>query len=107
MDTNKLHSLIKQTVNEELLREGLTDLEILHNNVSSSTMVGKPWFRLIQSLESVIDEVKDFSTMYSSRIHGPLPNTHETSKKLGEIVRLLMEIKPTIISIDDIQKKDI
>jgi len=106
MDKNKLHTLIKQTVNEEIIRESLVSLDHLHDGISTSTMVGKPWYSLISGLESVVNEVKDFKGMYSSAHHGPHPNTGGALIQLQMIAKILEGIKPVIMGMDDIQKKD-
>lgn len=106
MDKAELEALIRKTICEEVLKEHLTDLGHLHDNVSSRTMVGRPWYEMINGLESVIDEMKDFRAMYSPTLHGPLPNTNEGMAKLQQIVQLLTELKPTVLAMDDIQRKD-
>jgi phage-related protein len=109
MDKIELQSLIKQTVNEEILhvRESLADFESIYNNITVSTEIGKTWRNLIVSLENVTNEVKDFRSMYSPALHGPVPaNIPTAMQKLQQIVQLLIEIKPVIMGMDQIQLKD-
>jgi hypothetical protein len=107
MNKREIQSLIKKNVSKVLIEESLTNLEQYQDNISSSTMVGKPWISMVSSLEAVMDEVKDFKGMYSSKIHGPLPNTDDAMRKLQLVVQLLGEIKPVIIGMSDIERKDI
>ena len=100
-------SELVRLLNEGKLNEAVTNLERLHDGVSTSTMIGQPWFNLINSLESVYDEVKDFKGMFSSQRHGVLPNTQHARQTLDQIVKLLEEVKPIILGMDDIQRKDI
>ena len=61
--------------NKEILKESLTNLDPLIDGISRSTITGKHWTSLISSLESVIDEVNNFPSSFSSSRHGPLPNS--------------------------------
>lgn len=106
MDDKELTRLIKEVINEEVLKEALTKLDYLHDDISTVTMTGNAWYKMISGLESVIDEMKDFRGMYSPNLHGPLPNTNEGMQKLQQIVTILQEMKPIIHAMDDIEKKD-
>jgi len=106
MDKDKLNNLIKQTVNEEIIRESLVDLGHLHDGISTRTLVGQPWFKLVSALEDIVNEVKDFKDMYSPSLHGPMPNTQGALIQLQIAVKVLESIKPVILGMDDIQKKD-
>lgn len=101
-----IKALIKEEVAKALVKEALANFEALQAGVSRGTMIGKLWWELIYSIQSVTDEVKDFKDMYSSSLHGPMPNTNDGMIKLQQIVQLLNELKPLILSMDDIQKKD-
>ena len=107
MTPSDIKKLIKEEVAKVQLQEALVNLEHLHDNVSSSTMIGRPWLQLISSLEAVIDEVNSFNSSYSSGLHGPMPNSSAAIEKLQQVIRLLSEIKPIILGMDDIQKKDV
>jgi len=106
MDKDKLHILIKQTVNEEIIRESLVDLDHLRDGISTNTLVGQPWRKLAYAMEDIVNEVKNFKDMYSPRLHGPLPNTEGALIQLQIAVKVLESIKPVILGMDDIQKKD-
>jgi hypothetical protein len=106
MDKTELQNLVKKTVNEQLLQEALVSLEHLHDGVSTSTLVGKDWYNLVNALEAVINETKDFKGMYSAALHGPPPNTEGAMYNLQMVAKLLGAIKPVVLGMDDIQKKD-
>ena len=106
MDKIQLEALIRQIVTEQLVKEGLVSLDDLHDGVSHSTMVGKYWYEMISGLETVINETKDFKGMYSPTLHGPLPNTQGALIQLQMVVKILQGIKPVILGMDDIQRKD-
>ncbi len=91
---------------DHILSERLADLSQLRDNVSRGSIVGRPWHNLVQSLESVIDEVENFGGQYVSASHGPLPPTADAARKLQEVVRLLAAVKPIIIGMDEIERKD-
>ena len=103
MNITDFKQLVKETVSKEVIREGI-NLDVLSDGISTSSMIGKPWLNLIMALETVIGEVKDFRTSYTSQ--EPLPQTIDAMRKFQQIVYLLNEVKPTILSIDDIQKHD-
>jgi hypothetical protein len=44
--------------------------------------------------------------MYSPTLQGPLPNTQGALIQLQMIVKMLQGIKPVILGMDDIQRKD-
>lgn len=106
MDRTKLESLIKKTICEQVIKENLTNLEHLHDNVSYRTLVGKSWYEIITALENLTDEMKDFHSLYTPQLHGPLPNTNEGLVRLQQIVQLLSEMKPIILAMDDIERND-
>lgn len=105
MQAEDLRALIKESI-REILKESPATLDSLTNGVSTSTITGEHWNKLVRQLESVIEEVRDFRSMYSARLHGPTPNVDEAILNLREIVRLMVLIKPTILGMDDIQRKD-
>ena len=105
MTKGELKSLIQESV-QEVLQESLTDLDVLSDGISNSTITGKSWNQLVRSLASVIDEVKDFRGQYSDPRHGPKPNVNEAMLNLKEMVRLMSNIKPAIWGMDDIERKD-
>ena len=107
MKSSDIKKLIKETVAKAIIKESMIDLAYLHDNVSSSTMIGRPWLQMISSLESVIDEVNSFNSSYPSARHGPSPNSAAAMEKFQQVISLLSEIKPVILGMDDIQKKDI
>ena len=107
MTKDQIKILIQEAVNEEIFTEVLTNLGSLNSGISSSTLIGRGWIETVNNLASVIDEVKEFKSMYSPALHGPSPNTLEGMKKLQMIIQLLNEIKPIILGMDDIQKKDV
>lgn len=102
-----IKSLIREEVNRALVNETLANFESLHDGISTSTTSGKAWFKLINSLESVVNEVKNFNEQHSSSRHGALPNTSGATIKLESVVETLQSIKPVIIGMDHIEKKDI
>ena len=89
-----------------LLKESIVNLEHLYGNISNSTMTGKYFRNFISSLESLIEVTQDFKGEFSSTLHGPLPNTAEGERILGEIVKLCNSLKPIILGMNDIEKKD-
>jgi len=105
MKISELKSLIR-----EALQETLTDqsFENLRSNVSSRTQLGEKWNKLVWSLEGIYEEVKDFEGMYTSTIskEGKPANIQETLRRVEQIVALATSIKPSIISMDVIQRKD-
>ncbi len=105
MNKKELQSLIRESV-QEVLNESLTDLDVLTDGISTSTITGKSWNQLVLSLASVIDEVKDFRSQYSDPRHGPMPNLRDSMIHLKQIVELMSKIKPTIYGMDDIERKD-
>ncbi len=105
MTKSELKSLIQESV-QEVLKESLTDLDVLSDGISNSSITGKSWNQLVRSLAAVIDEVKDFQGQYSSPAHGPMPNVRESMMHLKQIVELMSKIKPTIYGMDDIERKD-
>lgn len=102
-----IKSLIKNEVAKALINENLANFDQFHSGISRSSEIGKEWIKLIYSLESIVNEVKDFSSLYPPSTHGPTPNITEAMTKLKQIAQLLVEIKPIILGMDDIQKKDI
>jgi hypothetical protein len=106
MDSPELQVLIKKIVAEQLVKEQLVSLDDLHDGVSRSTMIGKYWYEMISGLETVINETKDFKGMYSPTLHGTLPNTQGALIQLQMIVKMLQGIKPVVLGMDDIQRKD-
>ena len=112
MDKNELYALIKETIKQtfnenQFINEECIDLDHLSDGISRGSGIGRPWSNLVQSLESVIDETKNFNSMYSPVLHGPSPNIDPALKKLNVIVKLLTEIKPIILQMDNIQRKDV
>lgn len=107
MDKTELQKLIKQTINEQLIKESLVSLDSLHDGISRSTTIGNAWYQLISGLESVINETKDFKGMYPPAVHGPTPNTQGAMIQFAQILKMIQAIKPVILGMDDIQKKDI
>ena len=105
MTKAELKSLIQESV-QEVLTESLTDLDVLTDGISNSTITGKSWNQLVRNLASVIDEVKDFQGQYSNPAHGPMPNVRDSMIHLKQIVELMSKIKPTIYGMDDIERKD-
>jgi hypothetical protein len=104
MTQSQIKALIKEEVAKVLIIE---NIDALRDNISTTSIVGKYWNGLVSSLSSLMEEVTEFSGLYSSQVHGPLPNTSGGIQKLMMIVKLLEEVKPLILSMDDIQKKDI
>lgn len=102
-----IKKLVKEEVAKALVTESLISIEHLHDGISTSTMTGRPWFQLVNALESVINEVNDFNGQYSSSRHGPLPNTRGAMVQLQMVVKLLESVKPVIIGMDDIERKDV
>lgn len=107
MSPSELKSLVKEEVAKTLLKEAMVNIEFLHDGISTSTMTGKPWFQLVNALESVINEVKDFKGQYSDPRHGPMPNCEGALIQLQMVVKLLQGVKPVIMGMDDIERKDI
>ena len=102
MDKAEIQTLIK----EAILKESLGSLDHLQDGISLRTMTGRPWSNLIGSVESLMDEMKDFRSLYNPRLHGPLPNTNEGVLKLQQVIQLLTELKPIVMEMDDIERKD-
>jgi len=106
MNPEQLKALIKEEVQKALLAEGRVNLEHLHDGISTRTMTGEPWFKMISALEDVINEMMDFPSLYSPRLHGPLPNTRGALVQLQMVAKLLEGVKPVIMGMDDIERKD-
>ena len=49
--------------------------------------------------------MQDFNSQYAS--YKPLPNTSYGMSKLKEIIQICSEIRPIIIGMDDIERKDL
>jgi hypothetical protein len=107
MTSADIKSIVKEEIARATLNESLVSLDYLHDNVSTSTIAGKSWYKLISGLESVINEVKDFNDQFLSSRHGPLPNTRTALIQLQMIVKSLESVKPTIIGMDDIERRDV
>jgi len=105
MNESDLQALIKQ-VRKETLNEELMNLDKLTDGISTVSLVGKEWNKLISGLEGLLNETKDFNQMYSAALHGPQPNTGGAMVNLAMILKLLGAIKPVVLGMDDIQKKD-
>lgn len=106
MDTAELKALIKEEVAKALLKEAQIDLSHLHDNVSMKTLSGRPWYNLVTAMEDLINEMQDFPSLYSPRLHGPLPNTRGALVQLQMIAKMLEGVKPVVMGMDDIEKKD-
>ena len=95
---------------KECLNEVLTDqaFESIRDNVSVSTEIGKSWSKMLYSLESLYDEAKDFESLYTTAIsaHGKPANIQDAVKKIEQIAALAQAVKPAIMSMDAIQRKD-
>ena len=96
--------LLKEII-KEILQEEITDLGRIHSGISTSTEIGKSWNHLIWKLETVVDEVKDFQSLYLTAKNKP--QTTEAHKRLLAVVKILESIKPTIAQMDKIQKEDL
>lgn len=107
MTPSDIKLIVKEEVAKQRLNEALISLDHLHDGISTSTMTGRPWFHLVSSLESVINEVNDFNGMYSDSRHSPLPNTRGALVNLQMVVKILKGIKPVIMGMDDIERKDV
>lgn len=107
MTSDNIKKLVKEEISKQLLQEIMVNLDHLHDGISTSTITGQVWFKLISSLESIINEVKDFKTQYSDSYHGPLPNTEGALIQLQMIAKALVAVKPVILGMDDIEKHDI
>lgn len=105
MSPTDLRQIIKETV-EKVLKESRLELDHLQDGISTSTIIGKDWFKLISNLESLINEMNEWKSQYSSNTHGPLPNVQGALVNLQMIVKLLTEVKPVVIGMDDIERKD-
>lgn len=92
---------------KKLLREDNNNLDYLHDGISTSTISGRAWFKLVSDLETMIGETQDFPSQYSASVHGPKPNVSFAIQNLQEIVKLMVTIKPIIRGMDEIEKKDI
>jgi len=100
-----LHQLIQEAV-REVICETSVDLESLHDGISTSTITGKQWFKMVNEIASLINEVNEFKSQYASQRHGPLPNMDGAMINLNKIVQLLELVKPVIIGMDAIERKD-
>lgn len=106
MNPEQLKALIKEEVKKALIAEARVELDHLHDGISSRTMTGEPWFKLVSALEDVINEMIDFPSLYSPSLHGPLPNTRGALVQLQMVAKLLESVKPVVIGMDDIERKD-
>lgn len=104
---NDIKDIIKQVVTEEILKESWVNLDSFYENVRMGTESGDNWFKLIQSLENLINHLNNFSISYPSSLHGPKPNVHGALIQLQMIVKLLSSIKPVIIGTSQIEKDEL
>jgi hypothetical protein len=105
MNNSKLKSLILECLNEVLTDQVFDQLRY---NISSRTMVGEKWSKLVYGLEGLYEELKDFESMYVTGIsqEGKPANIQYSIKKVEEMVEVLNNIKSTVMSVDVIQRKD-
>jgi len=108
MEKTKLKNLLESLV-KEILNEELVNLERLQAGVSrSTTILGKHWTNMIQSLEGVYDDVKDFHDLYVTAKQPPSVEViKNVQTKLDQVIKLLEEIRPVIVQLDKIQREDL
>jgi hypothetical protein len=107
MTKEKFNKLIREVINEILVKEEQSDFSQLCDGISTITEIGKHWHKLISALESVVNETKDFKELYRSSLHGPTPSTIGAMRNLQQILNLLKETKPVIIGMHEIQKQEL
>ena len=105
MKRTDLKSLIRECLNEALADQQFDDLR---GNISSRTEIGEKWSQTIWALEGLYDQVKSFESLYPTGMssQGKPANMQEAVKRIEQVVALLQSAKPTILSMDTIQRKD-
>jgi hypothetical protein len=105
MTRNDIKQLLRECINEVLTNQ---QFESLRDNVSVSTEIGKSWSKMLYSLESIYDEAKDFESLYMTAIsaHGKPANIQDAVKKIEQMAALAQAMKPAVMSMDAIQRKD-
>lgn len=101
-----IKKLVSEVVHENILNETVVDLDKLRNNISHTTEIGRKWYKFIEGLEGVTEETIDFKNLYSSSQHGALPTTDIAAEKLKQMIKLCEEIKPIIIGMSEIERRD-
>lgn len=102
MKEKELRHLIEECLVENLLKEN--DLEYLHDNVWSGGMIGKSWHGLVYSLQTLIEEATNFDSSFVG--YSPTANSRQALQGLLEIQKKLEDIKPIVIGMADIERKD-
>lgn len=99
MNKESLKKIIHEVLNE--IQDD--ELEDLHRGISSSTDIGRHWFKLINDLETVMADVKEFNTSSGE----PQVYVKEALEKFSSIVNILQSLHPTIKGMDEIQMRDL
>lgn len=102
MKDKELRHLIEECLMEKLINE--SDLDHLRDNVWSGGMIGKSWQHLVYNLQTLIEEATNFDSSFVG--YSPTANAKQALHGLLEIQRKLEEIKPVIIGMADIERKD-
>jgi undecaprenyl pyrophosphate synthase len=106
MTRNHIKQLFKECLNEVLTDQAF---DSLRDNVGVSTEIGKAWSKLLYSLETLYEETKDFESLYTTSMskYGKPANIQDALRKIEQITALAQAIKPAVISMDDIQRRDL
>jgi undecaprenyl pyrophosphate synthase len=105
MTRNHIKQLFKECLNEVLTDQAF---DSLRDNVGVSTEIGKAWSKLLYSLETLYEETKDFESLYTTSMskYGKPANIQDAVKKIEQMAALAQAMKPAIMSMDAIQRKD-
>ena len=105
MNRSELKSLIRECLNEALTDQSF---EFLRDQISNRTEIGEKWSSMIWALEGLYDQVKSFESLYSTTMsrEGKPANIQDAVKKIEQIAALAQAMKPAVLSMDVIQRKD-
>ena len=102
---NDYKKIVEEELAKMILESDLTDLDFLHDNISSQTVIGKYWFNLVSSLQNVIDEINTSST--HSNLTKQKPITQDAIRELSQIIEKLKIVKPLIITLDQLEQREL
>lgn len=105
MKRSEIKLLIRECLNESLTDQSFDDLR---SNISSRTQIGENWNKAVLAIEGMYEEIKNFEGLYRTGIsqHGKPANIQEAIKRIEQVAALLQAAKPTVLSMDIIQRKD-
>jgi hypothetical protein len=115
MNQEEFKSLIRESA-EEVIRENdsydpknlSAYFHKLDANIRNNTIIGSKWNKLVDGLQGVFDEVRDFEYMYRTQLSKEQnkPQTIIAKEKIEQIVKMLEEITPIVEQIHKVQMRD-